>query len=380
MSDVLDLSMTLVEEVPATLGGLRGRGPHYVFSHEDNGSYIVLNRIFSAGGTVNVAQEDFTVGGESYKRGSFLARANSIDEDELGNIAVESGAELRGGRVNARLQRVSPPRIGLYKSWVANMDAGWISLILERYGFPYSFLTDAEVKAGDLRNRFDVIVLPDQGSRSIVNGHRKGTMPPDYVGGITLDGVAHLREFVDEGGTLVCNKSSCGLAIEYFNLPLKNVLRGVRSDSFNCPGSILKMFYDTDHPLAFGMEKRGMAFFSGGLAFDIIKDTVITEMQEEKRSPDNATRSAQKKQTLKKYAKVTPNIVAYYPNETLLISGWIHGEDILKDRAAILEVPFEKGNIILFGFNVHNRAQSYTNFKLLFNALLGNDNISSMSL
>jgi len=105
------------------------------------------------------------------------------------------------------------------------MDAGWIQFVLERYEFPFHLLTDAEIKAGKLKDRFDVIVLADQRANSIINGHRKGTMPLDYVGGITSDGVDNIKEFVELGGTLICNKGSSDFAIGQFNLPIKMCCR-----------------------------------------------------------------------------------------------------------------------------------------------------------
>ncbi len=359
MSEALEVKRRRISRAATPRGELRGSGPHYVFSHADNGSYIALNRLFSAGGTASVALSDFTIGGESYPRGTFVAAANSINGAALEDIAAQVGAVFHGGRVRADMQSLSRPRIGLYKSWVANMDAGWISLLLERYEFPFDFITDAEIRAGRLKSRFEIIVLPDQRANSIINGHRKGTMPPDYVGGISSDGVAHLREFVESGGILLCNKGSCDFAIEQFNLPLRNVLQGVKADSFSCPGSILKMEYDTAHPLAFGMEKRGMAFFSGGRVFEVLADS-----------------AAQKQR------KTTGAVscIAHYPDEHLLLSGWIAGDEALRDKAAVVEVAVEEGKIVLFGFNVHNRAQSYANFKLFFNALLYSDSISSISL
>jgi hypothetical protein len=64
-----------------------------------------------------------------------------------------------------------------------------------------------------------------------------------------------------------------------------------------------------------------------------------------------------------------PHIVARYPDESLLISGWILGDSLIRNKAAILDVPVGKGRVILYGFSVHNRAQSHVNFKLLFNAM-----------
>ena len=370
MSRGLDVKKTLIDEVTSPSGTITGSGSHYVFSHSDNGSFIAVNRILEAGGKVSCALADFTLGGQSYPKGTFVVNSGSISGNKLRDIASEIRIRMRGGRVNARTKPVRKNRIALYKSWVASMDAGWITYLFDNYDFPVHLLTDAEVKAGHLRNRFDVIVLPDQRSSSIINGHRKGTMPPDYVGGITSDGVDHLKAFVKAGGILVCNKSSVDLPIKEFRFPIKNVLEDVKSDSFNCPGSILKMDYNADHPLSFGMQKRGVAFFSRGQAFEMIKDAVETEEKKEKEVPGKGKeRPPKKKKPKPNYVKVEPEVVATYPTESLLISGWIHGDEVIREKAAILDVPFGEGRVILFGFNVHNRAQAHSTFKLLFNSL-----------
>jgi len=157
------------------------------------------------------------------------------------------------------------------------------------------------------------------------------------------------------------------------------VLQGVKSDSFSCPGSILKIVYDTAHPLAYGLEEKGMAYFSRGYAYEIIKDTVIAERINNKKEPEKNGKPPKKKER-PNYAKVTPVIVANYPDDSLLMSGWILGDKVIREKAAICDIPFEKGKIVLFGFNIHNRAQSYANFKLLFNAIYYNNSVSSISL
>ena len=348
MSTRLDISKSLLSEPEYPSGSVTGRGSHYVFSGTENNSFTAVNMIQEAGGEVSRALADFSMGNVNFANGSFIVNGGSISGDELGDIASSTGINFEGGRTNVSQKSLKQPRIALYKSWAANMDAGWISLILERYDFGYHPLTDADVKAGDLHNNFDVIILPDQSSSSIVNGHRKGTMPPDYVGGITLNGVENLRKFVENGGVLICNKASTDLPITYFNIPVKNILQSVPSDSFSSPGSLLRMKYDTSHPLTYGLHEDGMAYFSGGRVFEIVTDSVNTD-------GENDNYSVQ--------------IVASYPDESLLISGWLIGEDKIRKKAAILDVTYGEGTIIQFGFNFHNRMQSYANFKLLFNAL-----------
>jgi len=94
------------------------------------------------------------------------------------------------------------PRIGLYKSYAPSLDEGWTRWILEQWALPYSTLQNRDIKRGSLRSRFDAIVLPDQSPGEIMNGFVKGQVPPEYVGGVGEDGVAALRRFVEDGGTL----------------------------------------------------------------------------------------------------------------------------------------------------------------------------------
>src|SRR5262249_23668041 len=94
------------------------------------------------------------------------------------------------------------PRVGMYKSYVASMDEGWRRWIFEQWGIDYTSLENKDVKAGNLRAKFDAIVLPQQGARQITNGFAAGAMPPEYVGGLGEDGTAALKAFVEAGGTL----------------------------------------------------------------------------------------------------------------------------------------------------------------------------------
>ena len=75
-------------------------------------------------------------------------------------------------------------------------------------------------------------------------------MPAEYTGGISEAGVKNLKEFVNNGGMLICFDNACDLAIKEFNLPLRNVLEGVRSSEFYCPGSIFSLELDNKHSIA----------------------------------------------------------------------------------------------------------------------------------
>jgi hypothetical protein len=177
---------------------------------------------------------------------------------------------------------------------------------------------------------------------SVVNGYTKGTMPPKYVGGITANGVRNLKVFVENGGTLIFMNGSCNFAIDYFDIPVRNVLRGLKRGEFICNGSILRMEFDTSHPLAYGMPKEAGTVFDSGCAF------TISPSFDSKKQPLSA---------------------AKYPEENPLMSGWIYGDGIIRQKSTVLDVPYGKGKIILLGFPVHHRGQPHGTFKLIFNSI-----------
>ncbi|HEY9232383.1 MAG TPA: hypothetical protein VIS78_09555, partial [Blastocatellia bacterium] len=62
---------------------------------------------------------------------------------------------LSGTEVSTLIQ----PRLALYRSWMPSMDEGWTRWVLEQFGFDYKNVYDAEVRAGNLKDRFDVVIL-----------------------------------------------------------------------------------------------------------------------------------------------------------------------------------------------------------------------------
>ena len=89
------------------------------------------------------------------------------------------------------------PRVGLYKPWAASMDEGWTRWVLEQYGFGPSALDNRAIRAGNLRARFDAIILPSIDRDVIATGRPKredGEMkyftelPPEYTGGLDAQG------------------------------------------------------------------------------------------------------------------------------------------------------------------------------------------------
>jgi len=364
MTTPLDVAMHPVTEIPAPTAAVSGTGRHVVFSHADNNSFKAVNLIQKAGGKVSVGLDDFTLGGTRYPVGTFIVESASVSAGTLEEIASAIHVQMKAGTVNVKSNPLIKPRIAIYQSWMASMDAGWTIYLFDQYGFPYEEVHDADVRAGRLHERFDVIILPDQRPEQMVKGHAVGTMPPDYVGGMTEDGVANLKRFVEEGGTLVCNKTSLDLALTMFHLPIKNTAQDLPRKEFFVPGSILRVDYDTGHPLAYGMEPRGVGYISGAYALEIASDE-SAEKEAEKREKTGGGNGDRGKKT----EELGIRVVASFPDEPLLMSGFIVGEEKLHGKPAVIEAQIGKGSVVLFGFNVQNRAQAYATHKLLYNAV-----------
>ncbi len=252
---------------------------------------------------------------------------------------------------DVRTTEVHPRRIGIYKSWVANSDEGWTRWLLEEYGFRYVSLSNADIRGADLRNRVDVIVLPDQSPRAILQGHQPSRRPstpgpwnpppPEYQGGIGAEGVGALKAFVRAGGTLVALDEASDIVLDRFGGIFDDIsdrTRDLPRTTFYCPGSVLRITVDASRPLAWGMERQAAAYFESSRAFESQAPGVV-------------------------------HLARYAAADRLLMSGWLLGAGELAGRDAALEVPYGGGRVVLFGFRPQFRAQPHGTFKLLFNAL-----------
>jgi hypothetical protein len=333
-------------------GQARGAdGPCVVVPGSSNASVRLVNRLLAKGVKLERALAAFSAGSERFAPGDWLVPAADLPEarardrvQELDLVGLERWPDVRRAPIKA-------PRIGLYKAWLPEADEGWTRFVLDQYGFAYASLDNAAMKAKGLRARFDVIVLPSLEKDQIVDGRRKPEggpayfepLPPPYDGGIGREGVANLKAFVEEGGTLVCLSASSALPIEEFGLPVRDIAAKAKPADFALPGTLVNLTVDPAHPLGFGMPEHGVAFCTGGPVFTT--------------SPPGAG--------------VDRAVVARYPEyeDQVVASGWAQGPSLMTGRAAVVEAGLGRGRVVLFGPRVQHRAQMVGTYKLLFNAL-----------
>ena len=348
--DVLDAAgLRKVNVRPPAAGKAVKGAKGYVFDGRLNDSFTAASLLIDKGVAVRRVDRDW----EGLRPGDFVAVSGS--ETAFAEVANRTGVDFRplesdAASASRELKRM---RVGMYQRYRGgNMDEGWTRLLLEQFALPYTTLRDAEIKKGHLEAAFDVILLPDDSTAAITgepSGERGGgsgrppeSVPPEYRSGIGADGVESLKAFVRKGGTLVALGGASAFAIEKFGLPVRNVLAGIPSKEFWCPGSTLRAKFDTANPLAYGMPAEGWIVFLGGsLAFEIVAN-----------------------ESSERYERVV-----VFPDRDLLQGGWLIGEEKLARKAAMVAARYGEGLVVLIGFRTQHRAQTHGTYKLLFNAL-----------
>lgn len=249
-----------------------------------------------------------------------------------------------GATPSAHATEINAARVGLYKPWQASMDEGWTRYILDQFDFTYVNVDNARIRDGGLGDDFDVLIIPAQVSlQRLLEGIDAERIMEPYAGGVGEEGIEALQGFVEGGGTLLTFERSDEVVLERFGVPVKDGLRGLTQPDFHLPPALLRIEVNTDHPLAYGMRPEAAAMFAGGRAYE----------------PDgwDATSGNMR-------------VVAFYPKEgRVLASGQMVGDEFLAGRAAVVEVQYGDGRIVLYGFRVQHRAQAHGTFKLVFNAL-----------
>ncbi len=281
--------------------------------------------------------------GDTPKLAAGKYAAGDIDSWRVVNAAWKAAREVSRDAASGDFTigsggvALKQPRVGLYKSWLAAMDEGWTRWLLEQFGFAYSNVTDAEIQAGNLKAKFDVIVFPDQQAGAIANGHRANAMPAEFTGGVGAKGAVVLKQFAEQGGNLVFFNHASDYATEMLKIGPKNTLKEVSNREFYSPGSLLNVKLDPRSPLALGLPQDIAIWSEGSPAWASSGDAVT---------------------------------VAKYVDSGVLASGWLLGESFLVGKAALLQVSVGTGKAFLFGMRPQYRAQSYQAFKLFFNALV----------
>ena len=328
-------------------GGISGSGDVVELDPAQNNSFVLINRVIGAGGTVRFAPAANGHGARYLVSG--------VDAAKLDGWARE--LSVRAERTSAAPpSAAAPTRVALVKMAAGNIDEGWTEWLLDTHGYKYSLITPADLQAANLNSRFDVIILGSQsvgprgGRGGRGGGGRGGRGSNPAADSASARDVRGIDEFVRGGGTVVAWNQGTMPLVNALHLPVHNVVQGVNRRDYFTGGSIMRVIADTTHPLMAGMPAEADVFVEGSPVFT---------------TTDGFDGS----------------VLAKYPaSGTLLRSGFLDGEQYMRGFAAALDVKHDNGHVVLFAFQPEWRGQSTGTFRTVFNSMLFGGDVAKQAV
>jgi hypothetical protein len=354
--------------VAAVAGAARPAG--YLISHQNNNSFILVNRLMKNHADVYWLKSAQQADGKDIGTGAIWVPASASVLPILQQGAKELGVPVFGLATAPAgdALKLKPTRIGLYDQFGGNMPSGWLRFELEQFEFPFEVVYPQTLDAGDLIKKFDVLIFTDGAFRA-AGGGRGGAgggggaggrgggannlpIPDEYKarqGRISAETtIPQIKKFLDAGGSIVTVGSSTSMA-QLLGVPVTNALVDKNAEGrevplarekFYIPGSLMRVTIDNTDPLAYGMPKTADVDFDSSPVFHI--------------TPSDSVKTTN---------------VAWYAGKETLDSGWALGQAYLDGGTAVAEANVGQGKVIVIGPEVTFRGQPHGTFKLLFNGL-----------
>ena len=334
-----------------------------VFDVNNNESFKTAFRAEYKRLDVYRTDNDMTLGNDTIPKGSFVIKSSKGNNKVLNDIieTLSVPPVYVQGNMDVQLNALDIPRIALIESYFHDMDAGWTRYVFDSYSLPYTVIRPGDFKDTDFSKEFDVVVFPDENKSVLMQGKRQygdkeylSNYPPEFTEGIGKEGMEKLLIFLKNGGRILSWGGSTHLFIgilsvnqkkdkkEEFQLPVRDISAELSKDGLQCPGSLLRLILNNNHPLTMGMEKEVGIFSRGRPVFE----TSIPQWDMERR------------------------VIGRFPEREILISGYCKNEKLLANKTALVWLKKGKGQLVLFGFNPQFRGSTQGCFKLLFNAVL----------
>jgi len=334
----------------------------WLLSHETNNGFTLTNRLLKAGVPVAWMRTPTRAGRVAMPAGAVwipnTGEAATIVASGVRDLGIDAFAVA--ARPAGATIPLKPVRIGVVGQYGGVIPQGWTKWVLEQFEFPYTELFPAELDAGDLNAKYDVLVFAD--GTVPTNGDpayrgRAPTMPKaddvpaefrPWIGTISeARTMPQLRRFAEGGGTIVAVggatrlATALGTAVKPALVETKNGRpTAFASTDFYIPGAIVQASVDPSQPLAYGMPAKADIFFNSNQSFTLPQ------------------------------GDPTVRRVSWYDSATPLRSGWAWHPEKLQGTTAIADVDFGRGKLFVMGPEVTQRGQAYQSFKFLFNGLL----------
>jgi hypothetical protein len=375
---ILDAAIEPVTQIRLA-GSVTGSGALFAVAHTGSNNMITL-RARLKDVKVQAAEKEFKQGDVTFPAGSFVvggdaARVRSAIEP-LGLTAVALPAAP-----SVPLHEVNLPRLAIYSTWGGTQDVGWVRYAFDKFEVPYDLLYKEQVRRGDLKSRYDVIVVPHQvgtAKRLVFDIDSRGTPiaykksdqfkylgmygeSDDITGGMGLEGVAEFDKFVKGGGVLVTLGASSFLPAEFGLTPKVDAAR--TSAQFYSPGAIVEAeILQPENPIFYGYDRKVIPVRWGNGPLLTIQTGTNPFTDNPPAGPPPTPQSV---------------LMRYPGGDDHVLSGLMRGASEIRNRPAIVDQPSGKGRVILFAGNPCYRWQNFGEFNMLFNTVLNWDDIGA---
>jgi hypothetical protein len=164
-------------------------------------------------------------------------------------------------------------------------------------------------------------------------------------GTVSAQTMAAVKEFVEQGGTVIAIAQSAMGAAQLFDLPVIDHLvadgRHLPQEKFYVPGAVLELALDNTTPIAHGMGKTVDVFYDNDPSFTLGADAAAKGVKS----------------------------FGWFASPSPLRSGWGWGAAALDKGVEMVDAKVGQGHVVLFGPEILFRSQPHGCYKLLFNAL-----------
>jgi hypothetical protein len=433
---ILDVKMQKVDGDISAIRDISGSGPTLLINDTAENPIATL-RFKLPNAKIEVAEVPFDADGQHFNAGTLIVRENN---KQLSDLAKSIGLRLHAtsSDVKVATHLLSTPRIAIMQTWESTQQEGWYRIEFDYLSVPYTYIPDTvirEMKPEDLRQRFDVIIMPPYGRdlAGIITGipKRDGVGPiswknsqetpnlvseglnqaDDIRGGLGYSGIANIQHFVAEGGLLIATASSARIPIQ---AGMTEMVSLAETRTLQAPGVVVQTtIEDKKSPIAYGYDDKLYTYFNESPVFRISTgfagapgaggagaeagrasgrgtandpDVIQARPYMEPEKPVKRTPAEQEQyveedlRDIAKFALPAPNkrprvIVRFAPEKDLMLSGMMVGGNELAEKPAVIDSPMGKGHVVIFAINPFWRDETMGSFSLLFNALMNFDHL-----
>ena len=446
---ILDVPMEAVKGDVKAPSGASGTGTMFAINHNADNALITL-RYKLKNADIQVAEEPFDSGGTKFSRGTFVVKG--VGQAYLDKVVKELGlkAQALSAAPPVKLHPARAARVAILHQWTNTQTEGWWRQAFDTYAIPYDYIDPRTIReTANLRAKYDVIIFGPGGGQGSVEGTPLWQTPIPYqnsaetpnIGtwaetedtrvGMGLEGLLHLRAFIDAGGVFVGSNSSADFAIS------NNFTYGVATNrpgtSTRVVGSLLRTkVVDDTSPLVYGVPDNLAMYSDSGDSFVVSanvggggrggaggggggggggrgggpgggrptgRGTPDDPDVVQGRPADEGTNltpivpqapaqpwqyAMPTEEALKRMpANIIPPpfrprvAVRFDAQNSLLVSGLLDGGADIAQRPVVVDVPVGKGHVVLFANNPIYRGETLGSYFMVFNTILNFDNLDA---